>query len=47
MLAVERRNTIKSVTDCVRTNIQIANFPFAQDGLKSGPHFATIPAKPG
>ena len=39
MLAVERRNTIKILMDCVRKNRQTADFPFAQDRLAFSPYF--------
>ena len=39
MLAVQRRNTSKSRTNCVREKIQAADFPFAKDCLDLGPHF--------
>ena len=39
MLTVQRRNTSKSRTNCVRENIQIADFPFTKDCFDLGPHF--------
>ena len=39
MLAVQRRNTSKSRTNCVREKVQTADFPFAKDSLDLGPHF--------
>ena len=39
MLTVQRRNTSKSRTNCVREKIQTADFPFTKDCFDLGPHF--------
>lgn len=39
MLTVQRRNTRKSRTNCVREKIQTADFPFTKDCFDLGPHF--------